>query len=33
MCTTAVPVTLKGEIQGTKCAKKFSPTVNRICAG
>jgi hypothetical protein len=33
MCTTAVPVTLKGEMLVIKCTKKFSLTVNKICAG
>jgi len=33
MCTTADPVTLKVEMQRIKCAKKFSLTVNKICAG
>jgi len=33
MCTKLVPVTLKGEMQGGICVKKFSPSVYNICAG
>jgi len=33
MCTELVPVNLKGEMHRGKCAKKFSPTVYKICAG
>lgn len=33
ICTRVVPVTLKGGMQGRKCAQKFCPTVKQICLG